>query len=269
MGEQFYLTLPSNSSQQYYGRQTPAHYRTRLAVPLHLDPHAYEVGVTEVSLPAATYNVPAFNVTRSWVSKDGDYDQQHTFHVERDYYKSVEHFVTILNRHSASADGENIFLYDRESGRVTCWVGVGFRVTFDDVLGVVLGFGDSKTFKLGGLLESVYGEELTHFKGNSVTGRAEANVNRLRESLSLYTDIVVPQRVGGHTQPLLRHLADMSVGEEEETDVVRDCFENVHYIPLQRGCIESIDIYYADVTGREPSYPSGSSLCKLHVRRKR
>jgi len=277
MGEQFFLTLPSNSSQHYYGRQTPGHYRTRLAVPLHLDPATYEVGVTDVSLPAATYNVPTFSVTRHgvWRSKDAVLDQ-YTFHVERGYYKSVEHFLTILNRASVDAVDpseelarENTFLYDRESGRATCTVGEGYRVTFDDVLGVVLGFGDSKTFSLGGGGESVYSPELTHFKGNSVTAMAEANVNRLQESLTLYTDIVVPQRVGEHTQPILRHLADMTAGAEEETDVVGDCFEHVHYIPLQRACIESIDIYYADVTGREPTYLSGSSLCKLHIRRKR
>lgn len=271
MGRHFYLTLPSNSSQRYYGRQTPGHYRTRLAVPLHLDPSEYEVGVTDVSLPATTYNVPTFTVTRNALSEEG-----FTFHVERGHYKSVEHFITILNRASVEAVDlseelarENTFLYDRESGRVTCTVGEGYQVTFDDVLGVVLGFGDSKTFRLGGAAETLYTQEMTHFKGNSVTARAEANVNRLQESLTLYTDIVVPQRVGEHTQPLLRHLADMTGGEEEETDVVRDCFEHVHYVPLQRGRIESIDIYYADVTGREPTYPSGSSSCKLHIRRKR
>ena len=49
--EHFYVTLPSNSSFQYYGVQDVHSYRTRLHAPIRLPPQDWEVGLTEFTYP--------------------------------------------------------------------------------------------------------------------------------------------------------------------------------------------------------------------------
>ena len=46
----FYLTLPSNSSMDYYPQNTVAQYTTKLNSTIELDSD-WEVGLTEISFP--------------------------------------------------------------------------------------------------------------------------------------------------------------------------------------------------------------------------
>ena len=52
----FYLTLPSNSSMDYYPENTVAQYRTKLISTIELDGE-WEVGLTEISIPSNVHNV--------------------------------------------------------------------------------------------------------------------------------------------------------------------------------------------------------------------
>jgi hypothetical protein len=49
--EHFYVTLPSDSSRRYYPQNTIAKYRTKLAAPIQLSQHEWEVGLGDVSYP--------------------------------------------------------------------------------------------------------------------------------------------------------------------------------------------------------------------------
>ena len=52
----FYLTLPSNSSMQYYPENTVARYTTKLHNTIELE-GVWEVGLVEISVPAVIANV--------------------------------------------------------------------------------------------------------------------------------------------------------------------------------------------------------------------
>jgi len=52
----FYLTLPSNSSMDYYPQNTVAQYTTKLNSSIELDGE-WEVGLTEISFPFSIENV--------------------------------------------------------------------------------------------------------------------------------------------------------------------------------------------------------------------
>ena len=52
----FYLTLPSNSSMDYYPQNTVAQYTTKLNSTIELDGD-WEVGLTEISFPFSIENV--------------------------------------------------------------------------------------------------------------------------------------------------------------------------------------------------------------------
>jgi hypothetical protein len=47
----FYVTLPSDSSGPYYPANTIANYTTILALPLELKPNKWEVGLVQISYP--------------------------------------------------------------------------------------------------------------------------------------------------------------------------------------------------------------------------
>jgi len=47
----FYVTLPSESSGYYYHYNTISNFTTKLATPLELEPNRWEVGLVEISYP--------------------------------------------------------------------------------------------------------------------------------------------------------------------------------------------------------------------------
>lgn len=49
--DNFYVTLPSDSSGYYYPTNTIANFTTKLATPLELKPNTWEVGLVEISYP--------------------------------------------------------------------------------------------------------------------------------------------------------------------------------------------------------------------------
>jgi len=49
--DNFYVTLPSESSGYYYPANTIANFTTKLATPLELQNNKWEVGLVEISYP--------------------------------------------------------------------------------------------------------------------------------------------------------------------------------------------------------------------------
>ena len=57
MSDQFYLTLPSNSSMDLYPDNKISSYKVNLPNTLHLDPLKWEVGLSEIQFVHTWYNV--------------------------------------------------------------------------------------------------------------------------------------------------------------------------------------------------------------------
>jgi hypothetical protein len=55
--EGFFMSLPSNSSQAFYGKQHPSRYHTRLETAINVDPRDYEVGLASITYPKSWHNV--------------------------------------------------------------------------------------------------------------------------------------------------------------------------------------------------------------------
>ena len=53
----FYLTLPSNSSQEYFPDNTLTHYFTKLPQAIDLKGVDWEVGLVEMQYPHTWYNI--------------------------------------------------------------------------------------------------------------------------------------------------------------------------------------------------------------------
>ena len=61
--DELYLTLPSNSSKKYYGKQETTHYFTKLHGIVTLDPSEWMVGLAEITYPKSYDSLPALPVT--------------------------------------------------------------------------------------------------------------------------------------------------------------------------------------------------------------
>lgn len=60
MTTEFYVTLPSNASIQYFPRNTQSSYRTKLSQPLFLSGQ-WEVGLSEIFIPRNWFNIGEHN----------------------------------------------------------------------------------------------------------------------------------------------------------------------------------------------------------------
>ena len=66
--EQFYVTLRSNSSYAYYGRQLVSHYKTKLAREVHVNVGEWEVGLAELIYPITFWMELSRSVNRSTIN---------------------------------------------------------------------------------------------------------------------------------------------------------------------------------------------------------
>ena len=57
--DDFYLTLPSNSSMKQYPKNVPGHYYTKLPETIDLSGKYYEIGLAEIQFPNTYSNVVA------------------------------------------------------------------------------------------------------------------------------------------------------------------------------------------------------------------
>ena len=60
---EFYLTLPSNSSKTYFDKQDASHYFTKLHGNVRLDPSEWVDGLAEINYPATYDNIPVCEFT--------------------------------------------------------------------------------------------------------------------------------------------------------------------------------------------------------------
>ena len=64
--DEFYLTLPSDSSKAYFDKQDASHYFTKLHGGVRLDPGEWMVGLAEITYPATYDNIPVSEFTAEY-----------------------------------------------------------------------------------------------------------------------------------------------------------------------------------------------------------
>ena len=174
----FYLTLPSNSSQNYFGRQKLSHFTTKLPHALQLDPHEWEVGLSEIIYPYSWKNLRNDCTVHIGVSNlqldtaTGEYlVHEKQFRIQMSHYMSPTDLVEKINKRIAvlirrfkneftkteEEDGHSYFnsikgkyllvnfRYDENVGKVYLSGTNHSYVILPAPLAQMLGFGDCKT----------------------------------------------------------------------------------------------------------------------------
>ena len=272
----FYLTLPSNSSHQFYPNNTMTEFTTKLASTVELT-NEWEVGLAEIMFPKTWYTIPqdglpiivdCANCRYKPISSD-DVDPNERYSVVMQlsggFYGTMEDLIREINATARRAfeppsDLEQdeittsppIFYYKKFEKRVLISLEVGMIIKFPPALESILGFSPQQNPLVNNAIERrIYQGDLASDLHAGIHG------------LYIYCDLLHFSFVGDIKAPLLRVVA--SAGDAGE--VITRYYERPRYVPLQKKNFDSIQIVIRDDLGEKINFESGKVLVTLHFRR--
>ena len=248
----FYMTLPSNSSMNYYPENTVTKYKTHLAQPISLDGE-WEVGLFEIEYHRTWYNVEEKDSKiRFEHMKDGRVVSE-IIHIPHGYYTNIEELTDRINTSVIVFGVKNGITQmpqlrvDKLTRKINIHISNGMRIIFSPGIGNILGYNEKEVF---GQTESV------------VTLHNTYNTEVNCQSLFVYCDILEHVIVGDTKAPLL---CSISVSGKHG-DIVRETYDKPMYVPIQKKHFESIEIDIRSDFGEPVPFVNGKSLMTLHFR---
>lgn len=250
---EFYLTLPSDSSLDYFPENTIAKFTTKLPQHIDLTDGTWEVGLAEISYP---YNWNDLNedgcdqikyktdrTGESWISRS----------VPPIYYYTTEELLKTINKEVIErVDLKHVmFTYDRKDmkARLQLFTPATEFVFLSHRLQLILGF-DNNTFK---------GQSIN--KADHIV-----DMELFSHSIYIYSDIAEYTIVGNVMAPLLRIVR---VGPRRRGKQVSRSYDFPHYVPVKKKHFDTISIELRDVLGNLVLFERGQAVVVLHFRRKK
>ena len=254
----FHVTLPSDSSVNYFPDNTVANYVTKLPDRLVLDGD-YEVGLAEIIYPHSWYNVNTEG-DRYWFGFMNELGSElKKFFLPSGYYADGSELAATLNRIAQNAIDEYApnpdlkikFHYEPITNKFT----IEFR---SKVLPPRLVISD-KLKKLLGFTGTWSG-----FTAKYMTATNPVDLNQNLDLIFVYCDIASHQCVGDIKAPLLR-VVNVS---GRHRSLFRNVYTHPIYVPVERRDFDSIQISLYSQTGQPIPFQFGKSVVTLHFRRK-
>ena len=242
----FYLTLPSNSSLEYFPDNTLTHFITKLPRTIDLD-GGWEVGLAEIQYPHTWYNVRENDGWMVILDRTNTSDFR-KFKVSEGYYPTPQALVKAINDAIKEADPEKRVRL--EYNRITEKVSVRLE--------------ENISFFLKGSMQRLLGLDGEHHQEYAEAGQV-IDMNQGFYSLYVYCNLIEPRVVGDSHVPLLRIVPVQG----KHTDLVTRFFQKVYYLPLQQKCFETVEIYIRDDTGQKVPFERGKVVVTLHFRKRR
>lgn len=266
----FYLTLPSNSSFEYFPDNTAAHFFTKLPKDVVLDGD-WEVGLSEVVFPHSWFNVPPgldIRTTCFFKDKDPPRNPYSTrLVIKEGYYADIYELVNTINEtltapHTMIDDitEKDIpkFIYMRQTGKTAVRLPPWCRVMMPDALCYILGF-DVQS----GRSFLTVNNDTPHIK--DIQGQRMSSLGTGLNAMYIYCDLVEYTHVGDTLAPLLRIV---DVEGEHGTTIVKE-YEHPRYVPVQKKNFASLEIDIRTNTGDPMPFETGPLVVTLHFRRAR
>ncbi len=249
----FYLTLPSNSSLDYYPDNTLTHYFTKLPHGIDLSGGQWEVGLVEIQYPHTWYNVKD---DEAWVVVRTKPDHPlKRASLQGGLYGTPEILVKHLKlrcRKKIEKEGEDceaiVFTYNEITQKVTLSLKGGASIVISKALQQMLG-----------LAKNEY-EGKGHF-----TGDHSVDVHGGFYSVYVYCNLVEPHIVGDALVPLLRTIPIRG----HTGDLITKTYENVHYHPVQQKQFDTVEMDLRDDTACSIPFQQGKVVTTLHFRKRR
>lgn len=249
----FYLTLPSNSSYNFFPDNRVNDFFTKL--PQHIDLQGrWEVALMEMTFPVSWLTVKA-NAGQCTIKLrnpvDNTFEKARQVFIPEGYYKDGISLIESINTRIEGAVGANRvkFEYDAFKNKIKLNTANAIIHLSDDVRDI-LGFESNTPSRFDYDLKDRVAEfpvDLSH----GMSG------------LFVYCNLLQSRVVGDAFVPLLRMVsADGKHGTIQHRE-----FIHVHYVPLQVKSFNTINIYINDDIGKPVSFNGGISNLTLHFRR--
>ena len=277
--DEFYLTLPSDSSKAYFDKQDASHFFTKLHGGVRLYPGEWMVGLVEITYPATYDNIPVSEFTAEYhVPDKPDAVHRSRCAVRAKHYIApqdlindwLKSFISHPN-HSYYRGKRKIRLaYDKISERATfSFDGSHHVLKLSHPLTHALGFREEdgvpyeKADGSGGIRipKEIQRSEATV----DVRAHHPVNVDRLIPVIYVYCDLIERQQVGDSYVQLLRTLPTRS---GVRGDLITETFDNIHYSGVERGSLEMVEIHLVDHLGINIPFRRDIVTVKLHFKRK-
>lgn len=248
--DEFYVTLPSNSSFDYYPDNTLSDFTTKLFKSLDLTGE-WEVALVEISFPHSFYNITERN-NRIVYSGDGTDAGVKAFSIPPGYYNDLDELFLAMYKKMNELGQQNIKMtLNKNTQKVKIKLQGGAFIKLRPELAEMLGFGEKRDNALDYYLLNTHEAELP------------IDLNAGMYSLYLYTDIVADQIIGDVYAPLLRIV---HMDREKGGDVITRTYQNPHFVKVKMKRFDTIDMHIRRDTGEKLSFQRGKVIVKLCFR---
>jgi len=267
----FYVTLPSNSSRDFFAQNTISNFTTQLKIPITLN------GPYEVALVEITYD-------HCW---DVDMGELVYFHSDPNVLfrtqitlRDGENFPDFLSRINYDI-GEKIVAYEiekkKQSNPELNKTEIADKLTQELVTSknvpIILfkehklifnTMGEDHHFVLSGLFGEILGvnNTLLNQKSKFINVSTYNRNFYFITSLYIYSDIIKYQYVGDELAPLLRNVVVPNSAKTTQNII----YDSPHYLPVNKTIIDNINISIRDEIGNFIHFKRGKSIVKLHFR---
>ena len=244
-GEGFYITLPNDSSKDFFPENNPSEYTTRLPRWIQLN------GEWEIGLHSIAYT--QWNIVRHLdepISFTYSGNNEKGGRMKK-YHATVYEYITSINKSLKDHVSNNEIKFEfKLNGKVTIILSPGYKVYLRREQAIVLGF---MKFDDSAEVKEIVKTE---------TGLYEANLHR-ETNIHVYCDIVQPQIVGDKTVPLL---AIVPCEKTTETYESAHVVENIRYIPIQTKSFQKIKVLLRSSTNEPIPFEYGRATITLHLK---
>lgn len=247
--DNFYLTLPSNSSIAYFPDNRTTNFSTKLPKAIKLEGE-WSVGIVEFQYPCTMFTVQEHENVM-YVTKQMSVDNISTpitykTHIPATSYESIDDVLAACNAKESFK-----LRFDKISKTITLTNPQNIKkLYFSPKLSLQLGFDPDTNIVTKG------------------TGKFPVNLYLgLPSQLYVYCDIIEPQMVGDIMCPLLR-IIPLDPTKYIYGSNKMHVFSPPHYMPVMRREFDTIEIDIRTNTGENVPFQFGTSCVKLHFKRR-
>lgn len=260
--QQFYLTLPSTSSNQYFPENTSTRFSTQLPRNIQLSGE-WLVALVEFQFPCTFLTVSEVGDI-SMIINENEHQSEKLLN---GYYETVEDFVTVLNK-SEILKSKVAFNYSKTSKRVSVEIkDFSHTSTRANPIEVIHARASANKINKLSLPETV-SLQLGFKPGtNLATVRQAPHMSNILlgipSQLFIYCDIVEQQFVGDVVAPLLR-IVNVETKNYTFGSQKMQIFSSPHYMPVLRREFQNLEIDIRTNTGSPAPFQFGTVVVKLH-----
>lgn len=284
MEENFYLTLLSNSSFNYFPENRTSNFKVHLTKEINLEGE-WKVALSEISYPHTIYNVTDKNnkviVKRSYNGGElGTQTDNYIVSIPEGFYSNLEDVVKVINEGFFKLFKMNLFA-DKLTPTNHCEVVVN-REALEQCLQSLLiseGHDESELVELNDFFDSELqitlenrlaiqlGFSPTDNLIDALISPQVANINfGLPQEIFVYIDIIEPQIISDYCSQVIKIVKTFDQTTEFSDVVSREIF-NRNYMQLCKRRFQTLSIELRDSTGELIPFRFGTSIVTVHFKK--